>query len=135
MSAATPVLAMRGIGKSFTGVRALDDVSLDCHSGEVHAICGENGAGKSTLMKVLGGVYRPDEGEILLNGEPIAFRHPVEARRAGISIIHQELSLLPERSVADNIFLGLEPTRGGLLDRAAMQDGARKLLELSLIHI
>ncbi|MCV9938954.1 sugar ABC transporter ATP-binding protein [Boseaceae bacterium BT-24-1] len=129
MSAATPVLSMRGIGKSFTGVRALDDVSLDCHAGEVHAICGENGAGKSTLMKVLGGVYRPDEGEILLGGQPVAFRHPVEARRAGISIIHQELSLLPERSVADNIFLGLEPTRSGLLDRAVMQNGARRLLE------
>ena len=129
MSVSTRVLSMRGIGKSFTGVRALDDVSLDCHAGEVHAICGENGAGKSTLMKVLGGVYRPDEGEILLAGQPVAFRHPVEARRAGISIIHQELSLLPERSVADNIFLGLEPTRSGLLDRAAMQEGARKLLE------
>ena len=129
MSAATPVLSMRGIGKSFTGVRALDDVSLDCQAGEVHAICGENGAGKSTLMKVLGGVYRPDEGEILLGGRPVAFRHPVEARRAGISIIHQELSLLPERSVADNIFLGLERSRGGLLDRDAMQNGARRLLE------
>ena len=129
MSAGTPVLSLRGIGKSFTGVRALDDVSLDCQAGEVHAICGENGAGKSTLMKVLGGVYRPEKGEILLGGKPIAFRHPVEARRAGISIIHQELSLLPERSVADNIFLGLEPTSGGLLDRAAMQGGARRLLE------
>ncbi|RXT56095.1 sugar ABC transporter ATP-binding protein [Bosea sp. Tri-44] len=129
MSASAPVLSMRRIGKSFTGVRALDDVSLDCHACEVHAICGENGAGKSTLMKVLGGVYRPDEGDILLGGQPVAFRHPVEARRAGISIIHQELSLLPERSVADNIFLGLEPTRSGLLDRAAMQQGARKLLE------
>ena len=128
MSKEAPVLSMRGIGKSFTGVRALDDVSLDCHAGEVHAVCGENGAGKSTLMKVLGGVYRPDEGEIQLGGQPVAFRHPVEARRAGISIIHQELSLLPERSVADNIFLGLEPTRSGLLDRAAMRDGARRLL-------
>jgi ribose transport system ATP-binding protein len=129
MNAATPVLSMRGIGKSFTGARALDDVSLDCHSGEVHAVCGENGAGKSTLMKVLGGVYRPDEGEILLGGQPAQFGHPVEARRAGISIIHQELSLLPERSVADNIFLGLEAIRAGLIDRAAMQEGARKLLE------
>ncbi|WP_186421265.1 sugar ABC transporter ATP-binding protein [Bosea sp. CS1GBMeth4] len=128
MSPSPPVLSMHGIGKSFTGVRALDDVSLDCQAGEVHAICGENGAGKSTLMKVLGGVYRPDEGEILLGGQPIAFRHPAEARRAGISIIHQELSLLPERSVADNIFLGLEPTRRGLLDRAAMREGARRLL-------
>ena len=135
MSAATPVLSMRGIGKSFTGVRALDDVSLDCQAGEVHAICGENGAGKSTLMKVLGGVYRPDEGEILLDGRPVTFRHPVEARRAGISIIHQELSLLPERSVAQNIFLGLEPTRGGLLDRTAMQEGARKLLARVGAHI
>ncbi|PPE82017.1 sugar ABC transporter ATP-binding protein [Kaistia algarum] len=120
---------MRDITKSFPGVRALEAVSFDCAAGEVHAICGENGAGKSTLIKVLGGIYQPDAGSILVEGTPVAFTHPVQARRAGISIIHQELSLLPHRSVAENVFLGLEPTRFGRLDRKAMQVGARCLLD------
>ena len=109
---------MEGIRKAFPGVRALDDVSFDCAAGEVHAICGENGAGKSTLMKILGGVYRPDAGTMRIDGEPVASRHPVEARRAGISIIHQELSLLPDRTVAQNIYLGDRADAGaGSLDR------------------
>jgi ribose transport system ATP-binding protein len=122
-------LDMSAISKSFPGVRALDGVSFDCAPGEVHALCGENGAGKSTLIKVLGGVYRPDSGEIKLAGREVTFTHPGEARRAGISIIHQELSLLPERSVAENIYLGVEPTRFGMLDRARMRDGANVLLK------
>jgi ribose transport system ATP-binding protein len=122
------MLEMQGISKHFGGVRALDDVSFDCRSHEVHAICGENGAGKSTLMKVLGGAYHPDAGAIRLGGEPVAFTHPSQARHAGVSIIHQELSLLPDRSVADNIFLGIEPTRYGVLDRAAMRSRTRALL-------
>jgi ribose transport system ATP-binding protein len=122
------MLEMREISKSFTGVRALERVSLDCRSHEVHAICGENGAGKSTLMKILGGVYRPDSGTIKVAGRQVSFNHPVEAKRTGISIIHQELSLMPHRSVAENIFLGLEPTRNGLLDRAKMRSGAERLL-------
>ncbi|MCW6512767.1 sugar ABC transporter ATP-binding protein [Lichenifustis flavocetrariae] len=119
---------MIGISKSFPGVRALEDVSFECRPGEVHAICGENGAGKSTLMKILGGIYRPDGGEIRIKGQPASFAHPVEARRAGIGIIHQELSLLPDRSVAENIVLGAEPTRRGVLDRTAMRAGAREIL-------
>ncbi len=124
-----PELEMREITKAFPGILALDAVSFDCAPGEVHAICGENGAGKSTLIKVLGGVYRPDSGTIRIGGREAAFTHPVEARRAGISIIHQELSLLPERSVAENIHLALEPSRFGILDRTTMRAQARRLLE------
>ena len=122
-------LEMSEISKGFPGVRALEAVSFDCRPGEVHAICGENGAGKSTLMKILGGIYRPDAGTLRIGGRAVTFAHPVEARRAGIGIIHQELSLLPDRSVAENIYLGIEPVRRGVIDRAALQAGARKLLE------
>jgi len=125
---ADPALDMIDISKSFPGVRALESVSFDCWAGEVHAICGENGAGKSTLMKILGGIYGPDAGTIRVGGTPVVFPHPVAARRAGISIIHQELSLLPDRSVAENIVLGAEPTRRGVLDRPAMRAGAREIL-------
>ena len=121
-------LEMLNIVKTFPGVQALDDVSFECARGEVHALCGENGAGKSTLIKILGGVYRPDGGTIRLGGREVAFSHPVAARRAGISIIHQELSLLPHRSVAENIFLGVEPTRRGILDRRKMREEASRLL-------
>jgi ribose transport system ATP-binding protein len=124
-----PRLAMQNIRKAFPGVLALDDVSFDCAAGEVHALCGENGAGKSTLMKILGGVYQHEAGEIRVDGLPIRFHHPFEARRLGISIIHQELSLLPDRTVAENIFLGMEPGRFGVLDRAAMTAGAERRLQ------
>ena len=117
METAAPALEMLNITKTFPGVRALDDVSFDCARGEVHALCGENGAGKSTLIKILGGVYRPDGGTIRLDGREVALSHPVAARRAGVSIIHQELSLLPYRTVAENVFLGIEPTRYGMVDR------------------
>jgi ribose transport system ATP-binding protein len=122
-------LEMLEISKSFPGVRALDRVGFACAHGEVHALCGENGAGKSTLIKILGGVYRPDSGTMRLDGRNLEFSHPVAARRAGISIIHQELSLLPERSVAENIYLGVEPKRLGMLDRAKMRAGAAALLQ------
>src|SRR5271163_4745067 len=121
-------LEMVNITKTFPGVRALDDVTFACARSEVHALCGENGAGKSTLIKILGGAYRPDRGRILLDGREVEFSHPVASRRAGVSIIHQELSLLPHRSVAENIFLGIEPTRYGMLDRRKMRDDAERLL-------
>ena len=121
-------LEMERISKAFPGVQALDEVSFDCAPGEVHAICGENGAGKSTLINILGGVYQPNDGRLRIAGRTVAFAHPVEARRAGVGIVHQELSLLPDRSVAENIFLGREPVRFGRLDRAAMREGARKIL-------
>ncbi|KQV12377.1 sugar ABC transporter ATP-binding protein [Rhizobium sp. Root1203] len=125
---ADPALDMRAISKSFPGVKALDAVDFDCRAGEVHALCGENGAGKSTLMKILGGVYRPDGGRLRVGGETKEFKHPREARTAGISIIHQELSLMPFRTVTENIFAGQEPTRRGLLDRALMERRTGELL-------
>ncbi|MCG6114046.1 MAG: sugar ABC transporter ATP-binding protein [Mesorhizobium sp.] len=115
-----PVLEMRDICKSFPGVRALDHVSFHCHPGEVRALVGENGAGKSTLIKILSSVYQADEGAITLNGHEVSFAHPMESLAAGISVIYQEFSLLPDRTVADNVFLGREPTRRGVLDRALM---------------
>jgi ribose transport system ATP-binding protein len=119
---------MKGISKHFAGVHALRDVSFDCRAGEVHALAGENGAGKSTLIKILSGVHRPDAGEILLDGRLVHFSHPVDALRAGISVIYQEFSLLPERTVAQNIFLGREPLRRGLVDAQAMRAETRAVL-------
>ena len=128
MEQAQLTLEMLNITKTFPGVRALDDVSFGCGRGEVHALCGENGAGKSTLIKILGGVYRPDSGSIRFDGREVAFSHPVAARRAGVSIIHQELSLLPYRTVAENVFLGIEPARYGIVDQRRMREEARRLL-------
>lgn len=115
-NAAKSILEVRNITKQFPGVLALDDISAKFYPGEVHALVGENGAGKSTLMKILVGAYVPDKGEIIYQGEPISFSHPREAQEAGISIIYQEFNLLPERTVAQNIFLGREPTRYSLID-------------------
>src|SRR3989454_11322222 len=110
-----PLLEMKGITKSFPGVRALQDVSLEVRAGEVHALVGENGAGKSTLIRILGGIYPRDAGQILLRGLPVEVASPTHARQLGISIIHQELNQVPALSVAENIFLGREPRRGGAL--------------------
>ncbi|MFD1937413.1 sugar ABC transporter ATP-binding protein [Nonomuraea mangrovi] len=118
---------MTGIGKSFLGVRVLSEVGLAVEAGEVHAVVGENGAGKSTLMKILAGVHTPDAGTITIDGREVSFNHPLDAQRAGVAIIYQEFTLLPERSVAENVFLGREPLRRGLVDRAAM-DGATAAL-------
>ena len=123
-----PLLQMRGITKSFFGVPVLDAVDLDVMAGEVHAVVGENGAGKSTLMKILVGAYQPDEGSILLNGEEVRFSHPRQAQERGVSIIYQEFNHLPERTVAQNIFLGREPARGPLVDNRAMEEATAKLL-------
>jgi len=106
---------MRGIGKSFPGVHALRDVSLTLHAGEVLALVGENGAGKSTLIKVLGGAHRPDDGEILLDGRQVPITTPTLARQAGVSIMYQEFSLVPDLTVRENIFLGQEPTKAGFV--------------------
>jgi ABC-type sugar transport system ATPase subunit len=124
----TPLLAMRGIEKSFVGVKVLEGVDLECRAGEVHAVVGENGAGKSTLMKVLAGAHAPDAGEVLLDGEAVSFRHAREAQERGVSIIYQEFNLLPERTVAQNVFLGREPHRGPLVDRRRMERDTDELL-------
>ena len=124
----SPLLALRGIGKSFLGVRVLDGVDLEVRPGEVHAVVGENGAGKSTLMKVVSGVYQPDEGTVEFAGAPRTFRSPRDAQQAGIGIVHQELNLLPERTVAENVYLGHEPLRRGLVDRRAMLSRTAGLL-------
>ncbi|MFD5244461.1 multiple monosaccharide ABC transporter ATP-binding protein [Amycolatopsis sp. NPDC058340] len=112
------ILRMRGITKTFPGVKALQDVNLSVRRGEIHAICGENGAGKSTLMKVLSGVYVHGsyDGEIVFDGEPCAFSAIRDSERRGIVIIHQELALCQQLSIAENIFLGNEKARGGLID-------------------
>src|SRR5215211_3202420 len=123
-----PLLHMRGITKSFFGVPVLDAVDLDVMAGEVHAVVGENGAGKSTLMKILAGAYQPDAGSILLDGEVVRFGHPRQAQEQGVSIIYQEFNLLPERTVAQNIFLGREPARGPLVDNRAMEEATARLL-------
>ncbi|WP_313958722.1 sugar ABC transporter ATP-binding protein [Bacillus sp. X1(2014)] len=105
-------LEMKGISKSFPGVKALDNVSLFVRKGTVHALMGENGAGKSTLMKILAGIYKPDSGELFLKGDQVGFTNPRDALHYGISMIHQELSFISELTVADNIFLGREPCLG-----------------------
>jgi ribose transport system ATP-binding protein len=112
-----PLLEMRGISKGFPGVKALDNVSLRIGRGEVVAICGENGAGKSTLMKILGGVYQPDAGEILIDGQPVKINGVTDSMKFGIAFIHQELNVLGNLDVAANVFLGREPKNAfGLID-------------------
>ena len=124
-----PYLELKEISKSFPGVKALHRVSLDVRAGECHALVGENGAGKSTLMKILAGALLPDTGEILIGGMPAGIDSPLSARRRGVSMIYQELNLLPELTVAENIFLGRELSRGfGLLDRRAMIEQSRRWL-------
>jgi len=124
-----PELAMRNIGKSFANIRALSDVSFSVRGGEIHALMGENGAGKSTLMKILSGAYRADTGgEIRLRGERVAIDGPLAGRQHGIAVIYQELSLAPNLSVAENIFLGEEKKRFGFIDRKAMEAAAKPLL-------
>jgi ribose transport system ATP-binding protein len=125
----TPLLRVSGASKSFPGVRALDDVHLDLRHGEVHAVVGENGAGKSTLMKLLSGIDRPDSGEFFLDGEPYTPSSPRHAQELGISIIHQELNLMPDLTVAQNIYIGREPRVAGVfLSDGVLNRRTRELL-------
>ncbi|NGN69445.1 sugar ABC transporter ATP-binding protein [Streptomyces sp. A7024] len=125
----SPVLAVRGLSKSFGAVRALTDVTLELHAGEAHALAGENGAGKSTLIKTLAGVHRPDAGAVRLDGEAADFGGPADARDAGIAVIYQEPTLFPDLSIAENIFMGRQPRRTlRRIDRTAVHDATAALM-------
>lgn len=135
---ADTILQMRHITKTFPGVKALDDVSLDVRAGEVLALCGENGAGKSTLMKVLTGIYKPDvnpDTQIIVEGTPVQINNPLHARALGINIIYQELATIWNLTVAQNIFLSREPLKNGLLDQHKMNEEAERLLDMLKIKI
>jgi fructose transport system ATP-binding protein len=142
-SASTPILQARGLVKRYGRVVALDSADLDLLPGEILAVIGDNGAGKSSLIRALSGALVPDAGEIRLNGQPVTFRSPLDARAAGIETVYQTLALSPSLSIADNMFLGRELRLGGplgsvcrILDRKAMQRIAReKLTELGLLTV
>ena len=123
------VLEASGICKSFPGVKALTDVSITLHRGEVVALLGENGAGKSTLIKVLSGIYQPDAGEIRMDGKPVHFDLPLQARDAGIGVIHQELNYVPTISIAENIFMGKLPKKHGFVDYKTMYAESSRILK------
>ncbi len=126
---------MEHIHKRFPGVYALNDVSYELRAGEVHALLGENGAGKSTLIKVLGGIYHPEEGEITIEGKKVTIGGVRDAQDNGIAIIHQELVLVPHMTVAENIFLGREHGSGVLIDRKKMTEEAQALLDAQEINV
>ena len=121
-------LEILGVGKSFGGTRALDDVSVAIRSGSVHAFVGENGAGKSTLGKIVAGVFPPDQGELSLRGEPVAFGSPREALARGIALVAQEVAVVPRRTVAENVFLGTEPRRFGFVKRRRLLERFERLV-------
>jgi len=125
------LLEMKNITKRFPGVKALDNVNFKVKAGEIHALCGENGAGKSTLVKILSGVYPYGSytGDIQFNGRPCAFRDIKQSEQAGIVIIHQELSLIPELTIAENIFLGNERATKGVIDWIETTSQTKKLLK------
>ena len=131
----TPIVSVRDLRKRYGGVIALDGLSLEVTRGTVHAIVGENGAGKSTLMKVLAGAVRPDSGQILLEGQEVTMDSPAAARRRGVGIVYQELSLFPQRSVLANLFVNREPLRRGLVSTDAMREMSREMLHRLGLHV
>jgi L-arabinose transport system ATP-binding protein len=130
MPAPPPALAFEHVSMEFPGVKALDDVSFDVRAGSIHALMGENGAGKSTLLKILSGAYTPSGGALVIGGERKSFTDTAHALAAGIAVIYQELHLVPEMSVAENLFLGHLPRRFGIVNRRALAAAARQQLEL-----
>ncbi|ATY75972.1 MULTISPECIES: L-arabinose ABC transporter ATP-binding protein AraG [Aeromonas] len=133
MNQSVPYLQFCGISKEFPGVKALQDVSFDCNEGTVHALMGENGAGKSTLLKILSGFQAPTRGAVRLGGQEQVFQSTVDALESGIAIIYQELHLVPEMTVAENIYLGQLPTRHGVIDKERLyRDAARQLERLGM---
>jgi ribose transport system ATP-binding protein len=131
------VLRLSGVGKEFFGTSVLREIDLTLYPGQVHALVGENGAGKSTVMKIVAGVHRPDAGTIELDGSPVSFPTPLDAQRAGVATVFQEFNLLPDRSVAENVYLGREPVRrgifggmvGGTVDRRRLHADTTRLLD------
>ncbi len=121
-------LDIRGVGKSFGGTRALNDVSVEIRVGSVHAFVGENGAGKSTLGKIVAGVFPPDQGQLILKGDPVAFGSPREALGRGIALVAQEVALVPQRTVAENVFLGAEPRRFGFVRQRELLDRFKRIV-------
>ena len=124
-----------GISKSFPGVRALDRIAMSVEAGSVHGLIGENGAGKSTLLKILSGAYHPDSGQVIIDGQPRTFRSTRDADQAGVTIIYQELNLVPEMTVAENILMGMLPSRAGILDRRTMLARAREQLRRLALEV
>ena len=140
MSDTVPILSVRNVSKSFGAVQALNKVSFDILPGEVVALAGDNGAGKSTVIKAISGVFQHDEGDILLDGRPVSFTTPQEARDSGIETIYQDLALADNLSIGANIFLGREPMRKlwgilPVLDRRKMADAARETMERLDFHV
>ncbi len=131
----TPLLEARGVGKTFLHVQALADVDFQVYPGETVALVGDNGAGKSTLMKILCGSYQPDQGQIFVDGEEVHFRGPNDAKALGIAVVYQDLALANHRDVASNVFLGREPTRGPVVDKAKMVRESQKVLQRLKINI
>ncbi|HEY0076137.1 MAG TPA: ATP-binding cassette domain-containing protein, partial [Abditibacteriaceae bacterium] len=134
MPESSPLLEARHLSKRFLGVQALSDVSLSLQAGEVLAVIGENGAGKSTLMKILAGVQKAGEGQLLLDGQAREFSSVADALQAGIALIHQELNLADNLDAASNIFLGREPRRAGLIDKKRIHAEARDLMQRVGLH-
>src|SRR5271165_7079504 len=130
------ILKINGISKRFPGVQALQDVAFEVQQESIHAVIGENGAGKSTLMQIIAGVHQPDAGTIEFFGETVKFTNPAEAQAKGIAIVYQELNLAPNLSIAENIFLGLEPKRSRVfLDRQKLRAATLTILkQLGLYH-
>ena len=125
------ILSVRGIHKSFPGTKALTDAHFDLREGEVHALIGENGAGKSTLMNIIGGVLKPDSGQIILNGKEVSFHSPREAQEAGIGFVHQEIALCPHLTVSENIFMGrLKGNSVSILNFSEINKKAGEFLKL-----
>src|SRR5687767_1968126 len=129
LSMTAAALAFDRVSMEFPGVKALTEVSFDVHAGSVHALMGENGAGKSTLLKILSGAYRPTAGSVVIDGHPRVLQKTSDALAVGVAVIYQELHLVPEMSVAENLFLGHLPQRAGLVNRRALAQAAREQLE------
>ena len=129
MEMTAAALRFDAIGKAFPGVKALDGISFTAHPGQVHALMGENGAGKSTLLKILGGAYIPSSGSVQIGAQVMAFKNAADSIASGVAVIHQELHLVPEMSVAENLFLGHLPTRLGVVNRGLLRQQALACLK------